>query len=95
MRVSNFGEDAFGAPLVVTEYGTQIQDLAIEGVPIEAKITVTHEFINDTYPDGTPYELQKPLYSIQEAQFGSLVNIQTSPRVGQQTIGMGLSLIHI
>lgn len=90
MRVSQMGQDINGAPLGLDGYGTQIQDLSNEGIPFEAKVTATYEVINGTYPDGTEYELRKPIYSLEEAQFGSLSGVEMSPRVAQQTIGMGL-----
>ncbi|MEO0901250.1 MAG: di-heme oxidoredictase family protein [Bacteroidota bacterium] len=90
IRVSNPGQDQFGGPLGVPGYNSQIQDLAIEGVAPEAKVTVTYEMVDGTYPDGTAYQLRRPIYNFNDEQFGSLAGVQTSPRVGQQTIGMGL-----
>ncbi|MEM9647512.1 MAG: di-heme oxidoredictase family protein [Bacteroidota bacterium] len=90
MRVSLPGEDEFGGPLGVPGYNTQIQDQSNEGVPFEAKVIVDYETISGTYTDGTPYELRKPVYTLNQEQFGSLAGVQSSPRVAQQTIGMGL-----
>ena len=90
IRVSRPGQDANGGPLGVEGYGTQIQDRSLDGIPFEAKVNVTYESIDGSYPDGTSYQLRKPTYSFQEEQFGILDGVQTSPRVGQQTIGMGL-----
>ncbi|MEM9078108.1 MAG: di-heme oxidoredictase family protein [Bacteroidota bacterium] len=90
VRLSIPGQDEFGGPLGVPGYGGQLQDLAIDGVTAEAKVTVTYENIDGSYPDGTSYQLRKPVYTINEEQFGSLAGVQVSPRVGQQTIGMGL-----
>ncbi|WP_108801722.1 di-heme oxidoredictase family protein [Aquimarina sp. Aq107] len=89
MRVSLPGQDAFGFANPVPEYGTQIQDRANNGIPFEAKITVSYEIITGNYADGTSYELQKPIYTIVEEQFGVLNNVSMSPRVAQQTIGLG------
>lgn len=90
MRISQMGQDINGGPLGLPSYGTQIQDRSNNGIPFEAKVTVTYAIINGTYADGTSYELRKPIYSFSEEQFGSLAGIETSPRVAQQTIGMGL-----
>lgn len=90
MRISQAGQNVFGGPLGVMGYGTQIQDRSNNGIPFEAKITVTYEAISSTYPDGETYELRKPIYAIADEQFGSLAGAETSPRVAQQTIGMGL-----
>lgn len=90
MRVSMTGQGSNGDANPVPGYGTQIQDRANNGIPFEAKVTATYQIITGTYADGTTYELQKPIYTFAEEQFGSLSGVQTSPRVGQQTIGLGL-----
>lgn len=91
MRVSLPGQDIHGNNNPVPGYNTQIQDRSINtNIPYEAKITVTREIITGEYPDGTLYELQKPIYTFTDSQFGSLAGVETSPRVGTQTIGMGL-----
>lgn len=90
MRVSIPGEAPNGGPNPVPNYGDQIQDHANYGIPIEANITVQFETINGTFADGESYELRKPIYTITNENFGSLQNVLTSPRVGQQVIGLGL-----
>lgn len=90
IRVSRPGQDVNGGPLGLEDYGAQIQDLSIEGVPFETKVRVTFETISGTYPDGSTYELRKPVYTFEETQFEALSGVLTSPRVAQQTIGMGL-----
>ncbi len=90
IRISQAGTDANGGPLGIDGYGTQVQDRSNNGIPFEAKVTVSYETINGNYPDGTPYELIRPTYTFSEEQFGSLGGVLTSPRVAQQTIGMGL-----
>jgi len=90
VRLSIDGQDTHGGPLGHPIYGGQIQDQANIGIPYEAKINVTHQIIYGTYPDGTPYQLQNPTYTIIDEQFGALGNVLTSPRVGQQVIGLGL-----
>lgn len=90
MRVSLPGQDSNGDAIPIPGYGLQIQDRANNGIPFEAKVTVTYESISGNYPDGTTYELQKPTYNFEQEAFGSLSGVQTSPRIGQQTIGLGL-----
>ncbi|WP_103072253.1 di-heme oxidoreductase family protein [Aquimarina sediminis] len=90
MRVSIPGTGPNGGPNPVVNYGTQIQDKANSGILHEAKIRATYEIIEGTYPDGESYTLQKPIYEIYDEQYGSLQGVLTSPRVGTQTIGMGL-----
>lgn len=90
MRISMPGQDGNGDALPVLGYGTQLQDRANNGIPFEAKVNVTYEIIDGEYADGTSYQLQKPIYSFSQEAFGSLSGVLMSPRVAQQTIGLGL-----
>lgn len=90
MRVSLPGQDSNGNAIPVPGYGAQIQDRANNGIPFEAKVKVVYETITESYPDGTTYQLQNPIYSFEQEAFGSLSGVKTSPRVAQQTIGLGL-----
>ena len=90
MRISLPGQDAFGNANPVPNYNTQIQDRANFGIPFEAKVNVNYETITGNYPDGSSYELRNPVYSFTQEQFGSLNGVEMSPRVAQQTIGLGL-----
>jgi len=90
MRVSLPNASEIEAPIAVPGYGTQIQDRSNQTILFEAKVEVSYQTILGTYADGTMYELRKPRYTITNEQFGSLSNVQTSPRIGQQTIGLGL-----
>ncbi|MEM9143857.1 MAG: di-heme oxidoredictase family protein [Bacteroidota bacterium] len=89
MRVSREGTDAYGGPLGLPDYGAQIQDHSNRTIPFEAKIAVTYDTLHGTYADGKPYTLYKPLYRFKEENFGKIEDVMTSPRVAQQTIGMG------
>ena len=72
-------------------YGGQLQDRAINGVPPEGRISIRYEIITGRFPDGTPYSLRRPTYSILDAAFGPLHSeVMVSPRIGPATIGMGL-----
>ena len=90
MRISLDGHDDVGDAIAVPNYGKQLQDRAINGVLPEAQVTVAYETISGSYPDGKTYELQKPIYSFINEKFGSLSGVNMSPRVAQQTIGLGL-----
>ena len=90
MRLSSPGQDSNGDALPVLGYGTQLQDRANNGIDFEAKVVAAYETITGTYADGTPYELLKPIYSFSQESFGSLAGVLMSPRVAQQTIGLGL-----
>ena len=90
MRLSQSGQDEYGGPLGLENYGTQIHDLSNRGIPYEAKIKVQYDTIRGAYPDGKTYLLYKPIYTFEEENFGPISNAMTSPRIAQQTIGMGL-----
>ena len=90
MRISLDGYDENGDAVAVSNYGKQIQDRGNNGIPYEAKVTVAYEAITGSYSDGETYELQKPIYTITDQQFGDMGVVNMSPRVAQQTIGLGL-----
>ena len=90
MRISEAGTNNFGGPKPTQNYGSQIQDRANLGVSFEAKVSIAYQTINGQFKDGETYQLRKPVYTIKDEQFGSLQNVLTSPRVGQQVIGLGL-----
>lgn len=90
LRLSIDATGEYGEPLGHPVYGKQIQDQANIGVSYEAKIDIQHDTIFGEYPDGTKYKLLKPKYTIIDKKFGDLNDINTSPRVGQQVIGLGL-----
>ena len=90
MRISESGTNDFGGPKPVANYGTQLQDRGNLSIPFEAKVNITYEIIKGQFKDGETYELRKPIYTITREQFGSLQQVLTSPRVGQQVIGLGL-----
>ncbi|MFP9113041.1 di-heme oxidoredictase family protein [Flavobacterium sp. RHBU_3] len=91
MRLSLPGSDAYGAALVDPVYGHQLQDLAILGQTVKGTYTITYTTITETLADGTVISLQKPTYNINNLGYGSLApGILISPRVANQTIGLGL-----
>ncbi|MEM6722128.1 MAG: di-heme oxidoredictase family protein [Bacteroidota bacterium] len=90
MRISLPGASDTEAPFPVPKYGNQIQDRSNPDASFEAKIEINYETITGTYADGTSYELRKPIYTFTDEQFGNIGNVLMSPRIGQQTIGLGL-----
>lgn len=90
IRLSIPGKDPHGGPLPVPSYGDQLQNHSNLGIPKEANINVAFEYIDEKYPDGTPYQLRKPIYTFSDENFGSLSGVLFSPRIGQQIIGLGL-----
>jgi len=87
LRLSS-GNDLTYGPIAFAGYGGQLQDDSNNGVLNEGEINVSFEIITGEYPDGTPYELRKPNYSI-NGNYGDLSTAFVSPRVGQQVIGLG------
>jgi CxxC motif-containing protein (DUF1111 family) len=72
-------------------YGGQLNPLGIQGVPGEAKAQVLLKFIDGQYPDGNPYRLRKPQFEWTQFAYGPFpANVQISPRVAPQMIGLGL-----
>ena len=72
-------------------YGAQLsrngnQKVSAEGVPM-----VKYEKVKGNYPDGTPFELRNPTYSIKDLGYGALDNETIiAPRIGSALIGLGL-----
>lgn len=91
IRLSIPGITATGANIPEPTYGGQLQDGAILGQTIEAGFKVRYTSISVTYPDGTTVDLQKPTYSFTDLAHGEMApNLQVSPRIAPQMIGLGL-----
>ena len=72
-------------------YGGQLQDQGINNVAAEGKISISYDYIQGQYPDGSSYELRKPTYGVQDLAYGPLAaDVEISPRVANQLVGMGL-----
>ena len=83
--------DAHGGYLPDPVYGGQLQDIAIAGQTTQGNYTITYQYFNEVYADGTSIELRKPIYSIGQLGYGPLsASTQVSPRIANQMIGMGL-----
>ena len=71
-------------------YGGQLQDRAIGGVNAEGSMNISYQTITGQFKDGTPYTLHQPQYQISDLSYGPLEgDIQISPRVANQVIGLG------
>ena len=89
LRLSVPGPD--GEPVPLENYGNQLQDRAIQGVPAEGTIVITTEDVPGAFADGTPYSLQSPTYSIADAAYGPIPDdVMISPRVAPGVFGSGL-----
>ncbi|WP_025897647.1 di-heme oxidoreductase family protein [Sneathiella glossodoripedis] len=72
-------------------YGTQLQDLAIPGVPAEGKMKITYTEIKVALSGGEVISLRKPEYSIIEKKYGPLhPDVLISPRIAPPMVGLGL-----
>ena len=71
-------------------YGAQIQDRAIEGVPPEARVSIGWVESEGRYADGEAYRLRKPVIKVENGAFGSFDGAQFSLRVAPQLVGLGL-----
>jgi CxxC motif-containing protein (DUF1111 family) len=88
-RLSIPGPD--GSPIDEPIYGGQFSHNAITGVAAEGEVAITYQEVNGTFADGSDYILQKPIYSFEHLAYGEMdKNVQVSPRVAQQVIGLGL-----
>ena len=91
LRLSIPGTTEHGAPLPEPVYGGQLQDTAINRVPIEGTIGIVETPVHGEYADGTPYTLLRPTYSIVEPGYGPPSDsLQISPRVAPPVFGTGL-----
>lgn len=85
------GEAATERSRPVPGYGTQLQDLSLAGLTPEGRMEISYEEIPVALSGGEEVSLRKPLYTISNPGFGSLPNdVQISPRVANQMIGLGL-----
>ncbi len=90
LRLSIPGTNAHGGAVPDPTFGGQLQDIAIPGVQAEGTVQIAYTEMPGTYPDGTPYSLRKPEYSILFNYGFPSGNIMMSPRVANQMIGLGL-----
>ena len=79
-------------------YGTQLQDFSVQGLLGEGKATIRYDEIPVTLSTGASssteqsvISLRAPKYAIEQLNYGPLPrDIQMSPRIAPQMIGLGL-----
>ncbi|MEX1258297.1 MAG: di-heme oxidoredictase family protein [Gemmatimonadota bacterium] len=91
LRLSLPGAGSDGGPRPEPGYGGQLQDQGIPGVPAEGRAVIRYESVKGTFGDGEPWELRRPVVSIEDVAYGVLSeDLLVSARVAPQMIGMGL-----
>ena len=72
-------------------YGTQLQDMAIPGVPPEGKVRVEYDSMTLHFRDGTPVQLRRPTLQITQLGYGPMhPQTRASARIAPPMIGLGL-----
>ena len=72
-------------------YGTQLQDLAVQGHASEYRLDITYEEEIMILADGSKVSLRHPIYKAADLGYGPLhPDAALSPRVAPQMIGIGL-----
>ncbi|MGQ0537850.1 MAG: di-heme oxidoreductase family protein [Gemmatimonadaceae bacterium] len=78
------------APAPVPGYGGQLQNRAVAGSIPEGTVDITYERVSGQFADGTPYELQRPIYELAAPYAPLPPNVLVSPRVAPQLVGLGM-----
>ncbi len=90
VRLSVPGEDAHGGPKPHPAYGGQLNEEGISGVPGEGRAFIQWQEVEKfVLPGGEKVSLRRPEIEFRELAYGTLDDALTSPRVGQQMVGMG------
>ncbi|MGB0959509.1 MAG: di-heme oxidoredictase family protein [Halocynthiibacter sp.] len=72
-------------------YGTQVQDFGLPGVPAEAQMKIAYTEETIALSDGETASLRHPTYRLEKLGYGPLhPDAMLSPRVSPQMIGLGL-----
>lgn len=91
LRLSVPGRDEHGAPKPEPTYGDQFSTMAVRGVKPEGEVQMRWQEVRGRFADGTSYTLQKPLYGFRRLAHGPMSrDVQVSPRIAPQLIGVGL-----
>lgn len=91
VRLSIPGSDQHGGPKPHPDYGDQLNDRAIPGVPAEGRVEIVYEERTGTYADGTPYSLRAPRVTLHDPAFAPFDDsLLLSPRTAQHMPGVGL-----
>ena len=89
VHVSAEGAGEGERPASLPGYGTRLQTYANDG-EAEAQINVLYEYTEGTYPDGTPYELRRPIVSVVGREGMLPADAELSLRIPPQVAGPGL-----
>lgn len=91
LRLSVSGRTPNGEPVPEPSYGSQLQDRAVLGVPVEGRMQVDYTDAPGSYADGTPFTLRVPTHALADLAFGPLAaDTKVSARLAPQVMGMGL-----
>ncbi len=72
-------------------YGGQLQGFSVQGLLGEGTVEIRYEETAVTLSDGHVVHLRKPIYSIEDVNYGPMhPEVMISPRVAPPMIGMGL-----
>ncbi len=72
-------------------YGTQLQDFTLPGVPAEGQIQLSYTEQTITLHDNETVSLRNPILTIKQLNYGELAeDVMTSARIAPAMIGLGL-----
>ncbi len=90
-QIQPFAEQSFTSSDFAS--GLPVHNGSLNGTELygEAFPFVEFQIIEGQYPDGTDYQLRKPIYKVRDLSFGPFKSdIHFSPRVAPQAFGVGL-----
>ncbi|WP_374486462.1 di-heme oxidoredictase family protein [Zoogloea sp.] len=90
VRLSVAGRGPHGGPRPHPAYGDQFNEEGIPGVPGEGRVRLGWIESKRRLADGEVVSLRRPTLAFTELGYGAIGKVLTSPRVGQQVVGMGL-----
>ncbi|MBS0357042.1 MAG: c-type cytochrome [Proteobacteria bacterium] len=90
VRLSVAGRGAHGGPRPHPAYGDQFNEEGIPGVRGEGRVRLGWIESKRRLADGEVVSLRRPTLAFTELGYGPIGKVLTSPRVGQQVVGMGL-----
>ena len=88
-KISISGENPHGQPQVDSNYGDQFNHSSVNGAKNEGFVSLSIIHSNARYPDGTPFSLAMPIYTL-NGNYGTTTHLLISPRIAPQMIGLGL-----
>ena len=91
IRLSVPGKDAHGGPRPEPNYGDQLNEFGIPGVPGEGEAAIEWHTRTERLADGTEVELRWPTFTFRHLAFGPLAEgVMISPRIAPPIFGLGL-----